>query len=145
MDGEAEGADRLDSVLGEVAATQTGGQVRREPAAGREVRRVVLLDHTDGRGQEHEVLVLEDDGTVRVLGHDRGERVSSYFGRGITSYEWMYVLPPERVGNLVAAMGGDTDDDVLDLLAGHYQRTQGRLSDLLRRPEVAAEFSNWHS
>jgi hypothetical protein len=88
---------------------------------------------------------LEDDGTVRVLGHDRGERVSHYFGRGITSYEWMYVVPPQRVGNLVGTLGGRDGDDVLDLLAGHYARTQGRMSDLLRRPEVAAEFSNWHS
>jgi len=75
MDGEAEGVDRLDAVLGEVAA-QTGGEVHRTPAVGREVRRVVLLDHTDERGEQHEVAVLEDDGRVRVLGHDRGERVS---------------------------------------------------------------------
>jgi hypothetical protein len=56
----------------------------------------------------------------------------------------MYVVPPGRVGNLVAAMGGG-DDDVLDLLARHDQRTQGRISGVLRRPEVGAEFSNWHS
>jgi hypothetical protein len=38
----------------------------------------------------------------------------------------------------VAAQAGGT------LLAGYYERTGGRIGDLLRRPEVAAEFSNWH-
>jgi hypothetical protein len=53
--------------------------------------------------------------------------------------------PARSVGNLLRAMGGGGDDDVLDLLAGYYERTQGRIGDLLRQPEVAAEFSNWHS
>jgi len=57
----------------------------------------------------------------------------------------MYVVPPERVGNLVETIGGGSDDDVLDLLARHYEHTGGRMSALLRQPEVAAEFSNWHS
>ena len=139
-----DGADPVDAALEEVAA-ETGTTVRRAPQAGREVRRAVLRDLRDELGSQSEVAVVEDDGTLRVLGHDQGVRVSVFFGSGITSYEWMYVVPPERVGNLVEAMGGGGDDDVLDLLAGHYQRTQGRIGDLLRPPEVAAEFSNWHS
>ena len=139
-----DGADPVDAALEEVPA-ETGATVRRAPQAGREVRRVVLRDLRDELGSQSEVAVVEDDGTLRVLGHDQGVRVSVFFGSGITSYEWMYVVPPERVGNLVEAMGGGGDDDVLDLLAGHYQRTHGRIGDLLRPPEVAAEFSNWHS
>jgi hypothetical protein len=139
-----DGLDPVDAALGEVAAG-TGGTVRRSPQAGREVRRVVLRDLWDELGSQSEVAVVEDDGTLRVLGHDQGARVSVFFGSGITSYEWTYVVPPELVGNLVETMGGGGDDDVLDLLAGHYQRTGGRIGDLMRRPEVAAEFSNWHS
>jgi hypothetical protein len=71
--------------------------------------------------------------------------VSTYFGRGITSYEWVYIAPPGRVGNLVGALGGGGDDDVLDLLAGYYERNHGRIGMLLRSGEVAAEFGNWHS
>jgi hypothetical protein len=58
---------------------------------------------------------------------------------------WVYVVPPGRVPSLVGALGGGGGDDVLDLLARYYQRTGGRIGDLLRSPEVAAEFSNWHS
>ena len=54
------------------------------------------------------------------------------------------MVPPGRVGDLVAAMGGG-DDDVLDLLARYFERNHGRIGMLLRSPAVAAEFSNWHS
>jgi hypothetical protein len=70
--------------------------------------------------------------------------VSTYFGPGTTSYEWVYVVPPSRVANLLRAMGDDGGGDVLALLAGYYERTQGRIGTLLRRPEVAAELDNWH-
>ena len=43
MDGGEEGVDRVEAVLGEVAA-QAGGTVRRGAQPGREVRRVVLVD-----------------------------------------------------------------------------------------------------
>jgi len=144
MDVGEEGVERVEAVLEEVAA-QAGGTVRRAPQPGREVRRVVLMDLVDKRGAMFEVAALEDDGTVRVSGHDRGARVSTYFGPGITSYEWVYIVPPGRVGNLVGALGGGGDDDVLDLLAGYHQRNHGRIGMLLRSREVAAEFANWHS
>jgi hypothetical protein len=84
MDGGEESVDRVEAVLGEVAA-QAGGTVPRGPQPGREVRRVVLVDQVDEWGTMSEVAILEDDGMVRVQGHDRGARVSQYFGRGITS------------------------------------------------------------
>jgi len=34
---------------------------------------------------------------------------------------------------------------VLALLAAHYQHTGGLLSDMLKSPEIAADFSNWRS
>jgi hypothetical protein len=144
MDSEAEDVERVDAVLGEVA-DETGGTVRRAPQAGREVRRVVLRDVRDDLGSQSEVAVVEDDGTLRVVGHDQGARVSVFFGSGITSCQWTYVVPAARVPNLVGVLGGGSDDDVLDLLAGYYERAQGTIGDLLRQPEVAAEFDSWHS
>ncbi|HJT99945.1 MAG TPA: hypothetical protein VJ966_01925, partial [Actinomycetes bacterium] len=92
MGDEADGVDRVEAVLGEAAA-EAGGTVRRELRAGREVRRVVLRDVHDELGSQSEVAVVEDDGTLRVLGHDQGARVSVFFGSGITSYAWAYVVP----------------------------------------------------
>jgi hypothetical protein len=34
---------------------------------------------------------------------------------------------------------------VLDALAGYYQQHGGRISQLLRGAEIAAEFDNWPS
>jgi hypothetical protein len=62
-----------------------------------------------------------------------------------STIEWVYVVPPGRVGDLVGALGGGGDDDVLDLLAGYYERNHGGVGMLLRSREVAAEFANWHS
>jgi hypothetical protein len=143
MDDEADGVERVDATLEEVTA-QTEAVLRRTPRPGQEVRRLVLRDSRDDQGSQYEVAVLEADGTLRVLGHDQGPRVSAAFGPAITSYEWVYAVPPSRVANLRRAMGGAGDDDVLGLLAASYHQSQGILSTLLRHPEVAAEFSNWH-
>ena len=57
----------------------------------------------------------------------------------------MYVIAPDRRASLVEALGGQPGDDVLALLVAYYQHHGGRLSPLLKRPEVGAQFSNWHS
>jgi hypothetical protein len=108
------------------------------------VRHVVLRDRRDDDGSQLEVAVLEIDGTLRISGHDKGPRVSGFFGAGITSYEWVHVVPAARVGRLVEALGGDHGGDVLALLAAYYGQHGGQLGPVLRRPEVGAEFSNWH-
>jgi hypothetical protein len=43
------------------------------------------------------------------------------------------------------ALGGQAGDDVLALLVADYQQHGGQLSLVLKRPEVGAQFSNWHS
>jgi hypothetical protein len=125
-------------------AERTGGTLHAYPRPGQPVRRVLLRDlHTD-RGTQYEVAALEADGTVRVTGADRGSGVSAVFGPDITSYEWVYVVAPDRVVGLLAALGGAPGDDVLARLAEYYEASPGRLSGLLRGPQVGAEFSNWH-
>lgn len=136
--------EQFDQMIADIAR-QTGGTVHIYPRPGRAIRRVVLWDSRDDRGTQFEVVQLEDDGTVRIIGHDQGPRVSEIFGEDITSYEWVYVIAPDKVAALVALLGGKPGDDALGLLAGYYERTVGRISDLLKRPEIAAEFSNWHS
>ncbi len=142
MDPEAR--DRLDQTMAAIAE-QTGAILHTYPRPGRAVRRVVLQDIHDGRGTMFEAAQMEDDGTLRVVGHDTGSRVSDVFGTGITSYEWVYVVPPGRVSALVQALGAEPGDGVLDALASYYQQHDGRLSELLRSPEIAAQFSTWHS
>ena len=126
-------------------AAQTGAVLHTYPRPGRPVRRVVLRDIRDDQGTQFEAAQMEDDGTLRVVGHDTGPGVSAVFGAAITSYEWVYVVPSGRVGALAQALGAEHDDDVLDALAGYYQQHGGRISQLLRSAEIAAEFDNWPS
>jgi tetratricopeptide (TPR) repeat protein len=141
-DPEANAADELTADLQAVASEQ-GGTLHVYPRPGRAIRRVVLRDQTDQRGSQYEDAVLEADGTLRVFGQDQGSGVSEVFGEDITSYDWVYVVAPDRIGNLVRALGGNSGDDVLALLAAYHQRTNGVISSLLKGAEVAAEFDSW--
>ena len=136
---------RLDETMAQIAH-QTGATLHIYHHPGRAARRVVLRDVRDDRGTQLEAAQLEDDGTLRVTGHHTGPGVSEFFGDAITSYDWAYVIAPDRVGTLFTLLGGgQAGDDVLDLLATYHDQHGGQMNDLLRGPQVAAAFSNWHS
>lgn len=139
---DPENRDKLDQAMAAIAA-QTGATLHTYPRPGRAVRRVILRDTRDDQGTQFEAAQMEDDGTVRVAGHDTGPGVSDVFGAAITSYEWVYVIPSGRVQALARALGAEPGDDVLDALARYYHQHGGRISQLLRNPEIAAEFDNW--
>jgi hypothetical protein len=140
---DPEARDKLDQTMAAIAQ-ETGAVLHTYPRPGHAVRRVVLRDIHDDRGTRFEAAQMEDDGTLRVFGHDTGPGVSDFFGTAITSYEWVYVVPSGRVQALLQALGAEQGDDVLDALASYYQQHGGRISQLLRSPEIAAEFGNWH-
>jgi hypothetical protein len=142
MDRETRG--ELDQTMAAIAA-QAGAVLHTYPRPGRAVQRFVLRDIRGDRGTQFEAAQLEDDGTLRVVGHDTGPGVSAVFGAAITSYEWVYVVPSSRIGALARALGAEHDDDVLDALAAYYRQHDGRISPLLRSAEIAAEFDNWPS
>jgi hypothetical protein len=126
-------------------APQTGATVHVYPRPGRVVRGVVLRDERDDRGSRRLDAALEQDGRLRITGHDQGPRVSAFFGAAITSYEWVYLVAPGRVPALIRLLGGHDGDDVLTLLATCHQRAGGQLGDLMNHPDVTAHFDNWHS
>jgi hypothetical protein len=80
-----------------------------------------------------------------VTGHHTGPGGGEFFGDAITSYDWAYVIAPDRVGALFNLPGGHAGDDVPGLLATYHDEHGGQINDLLRGPQVAAAFSNWHS
>jgi hypothetical protein len=90
---------RLDETMTQIAH-QSGATLHVYHHPGRAARRVVLRDTRDDRGSQFESAQLEDDGTLRVTGHHTGPGVSEFFGDAITSYDWAYVIAPNRVGTL---------------------------------------------
>ena len=135
---------RLDETMAQIAQ-QTGATLHVYHHPGRAARRVVLRDTRDDRGTQFEAAQLDDDGTLCVTGHHTGPGVSEFFGQAITCYDWAYVIASDRVGILFTVLGGQTGGDVLGLLATYHDQHGGQMNDLLRGPQVAATFSNWHS
>src|SRR5262249_23750888 len=107
---EMGGRGQLDSRMAEIAQA-TGAALPAHPPTGRAVRRVILRDISDDRGTRSEAAQIEDDGTLRIAGHDTGRRVSEFFGAPITSYEWVYVVRPERVSALHTGLAGEEGGD----------------------------------
>ena len=142
MDPESHGD--LDETMADIAR-QAGGSLHAYPRPGQAVRSIVLRDIHDDRGTQFEVAQIENDGTLRVMGHDTGPRVTEFFGDAITNYEWVYVIAPERIDALLRMLGADHSDDALAALAAYHQLNGGQISELLRGPEVAARFDNWPS
>ncbi len=136
--------DQLHQTLTQIAR-DTGATLHPYPRPGPAVRRVQLRDTRDARGTQLEAAQIEPDGTLRIVGHDQGPGVTEFFGTGITSYEWIYTVPPDRVASLTALAGGQPGDDPLETLAAYYHQSRGHISDLLANPQVAADFSNWPS
>jgi hypothetical protein len=130
--------------LQEVAG-QVGGTVHPYPVPRRPVRQLVLRELRTETDTQFETAILDDDGAVYVVGADRGTGVSAVFGEDIQSYEWVYVISPDRVPHLTQALGGPADDDVLALLKVYYDSVNGRLHAFLCGPEVGANFWTWHS
>jgi hypothetical protein len=135
---------RLDETMTQIAG-QTGATLHVYQHPGRAARRVVLRDARDDRGTQFEAAQLDDDGILRVTGRPTGPGVSEFFGDAITSYDWAYVIAPDRVGTLLTVLGAQDGDDLLDLLATYHDQHGGQMNDLLQSPQVAATFSNWHS
>ena len=136
---------RLDETMRQIAE-QTGATLHIYQHPGPAARRVILRDTRNERGTQFEAAQIDDDdGTLRVTGHHTGPGVSEFFGDAITSYDWAYVIAPDRVGTLFTLLGGRAGGDVLDLLATYHDQHGGQMNDLLRGPQVAATFSNWHS
>jgi hypothetical protein len=135
---------RLDETMRQIAE-QTGATLRIYQHPGPAARRVILRDTRNERGTQFEAAQIDDDGTLRVTGHPTGPGVSEFFGAAITSYDWAYVIAPDRVGILLTLLGGQGGDDVLDRLAAYHDQHGGQVNDLLRGSQVAAKFSNWHS
>jgi hypothetical protein len=112
------------------------------PRPGDAVRRVVVrnpLDHAATQDQD------ETDGTLRINGADTGPGASGVPGEASIAFDWVYVIAPDKVPGLVAALGGTAGDDVLALVAELDRRERGTVHTLLTRAAARATFSNWHS
>jgi len=136
--------DPIEDALRQVAES-VGATVHRYPSPRHPVRRRTLREYVRDEDTQFEEAVLDADGTVYVIGRDSGPLVSAVFGESVSTYEWVYVIPPDRVPDLRQVAGVAPDTDVLDAVARLYERVGGRLYHPLTGPPVGAAFDTWHS
>jgi len=70
---------------------------------------VTLRDLQDEEGSRHLCARLQNDGTLRIEGHDLGPGVARFFGAGMTEYEWVWLIKPPDVQTLSLALADEND------------------------------------
>lgn len=78
-------------------------------------RVVKLREGEDGR---HLTAYLDDFGHLHIDGEDFGPEIAAVTNRD--SYEWFQSIAPDDVPRLVALLGGQDGEDILDLLDREY-------------------------
>ncbi|TVQ28287.1 MAG: hypothetical protein EA370_16810 [Wenzhouxiangella sp.] len=100
---------------------------------------VNLRETSDEDGNRQLGASLKDDGTIVVHGHDLGPGVESFFGPGITEYEWALSIRPSGVRVLKMALACDAD--VLTALRDRFSGdAAANLQDFLDDNAVPYEF-----
>ena len=84
---------------------------------------------------------LSTSGDLSIEGHDIGSGVELFWGRGHTEYEWVITLRAAHVPTLVAALGGESGNDVLKLLSQRYSENPDCASQtFLKEHGIPIEF-----
>jgi hypothetical protein len=131
---------KIDELVKKVAES-TGGSLTKFPSRRASERSLVLSDTTDKRGHLTTSISIDDSGAFYFRGYDTGPIVSTFFG--CDYYEWVYTVPAERVPNLVAALEGNTSEDILELVKRKWDEGI-KVKDLLKSDAIKADFHNWH-
>ena len=107
-------------------------------------RRVVLRDERSGRDTRHLEAYLDASGALHIDGHDLGPATSPVSSDG--EYEWHRTIPASEVPRLLALLGGEPGDGILDVLADYYTgRSSYELERIISESDLRSEFSSWSS
>ena len=136
-----------DAILGllQKIAAEAGGSLIVFPSQRSDDRVVTLSEETDDdRGLTSVVTISTDStGTFRWRVVDSGPCVSRAWGEGVTTYEWVRTVPTENVSKLVLQLGGNADEDLLQLVKRRHDAGVD-VEAILKNPAVGAEFASWH-
>jgi hypothetical protein len=81
-------------------------------------RQVQLRNERNGPDSRHLWAYLDDEGNLHIDGQDLGPSTAPVSDDG--EYEWFKTIKQVDVAKVVALLGGEAGDDVLDLLESRY-------------------------
>lgn len=82
---------------------------------------ITLRDERAGKDTRHLWARVEASGDLVIEGQDLGPGVESFWGAGLSEYEWTITVRAPDVPKLIAALGGRDGDGVLSLLAARFR------------------------
>jgi hypothetical protein len=103
---------------------------------------VTLRYRRDADGLRRLEVTRRPDGGVVIEGQDLGAGVEAIYGAGLSEYEWAWVIGPDAVPAVVAALDGLEGDDPLRLLQAWYA-AHGRLDPGSRLREAGVPIEFW--
>jgi hypothetical protein len=114
-----------------------------DPTRAPQLTTVTLREQRNADGFRRLSVARRPDGGVFIEGHDLGAGVERAFGVGLSECEWAWVVAPDAVPALVAALGGREGDDPLRTLASWSAAHDGAdPGPQLRAAGVPLEFWN---
>ena len=92
---------------------------------------VVLRNEREGRDSRYLEAYLDDQGSLRIDGHDLGPATTVVSPDG--EYEWGRIVRAEHLPELLQLLGGKAGDDILELLERRWSGPRsGELEQVLR-------------
>jgi hypothetical protein len=104
------------------------------------VARVVLRSVRDGSGVRYLDVIRRPDGALEINGQDLGRGVEEAFGKGLTEYEWQWVIEPADVPAAISALGGQDGDDPLNLMVAWIEKHHTDPGNQVRDEGVPTRF-----
>lgn len=102
-------------------------------------RKVQLRQERDGADHRHLWAYVDDEGNLHIDGQDLGPGTAPVSDDG--EYEWFKTIKAKDVPKVVALLGGDAGDDVLELLEARYTGAGSyELEKRLRDSDIEIEF-----
>lgn len=105
-------------------------------------RNVTLRDERGGRDRRHLWAYLDDSGNLHVDGQDLGPGTAPVSSDG--EYEWFQTIAAADVPRAVELLGGNPDDNVLDLLSRDWTGARSyELERLLGESGIPIRRATW--
>ena len=105
---------------------------------GSEQREVSLRAEVDGPDSRYLWAYLDEDGNLHIDGQDLGPKTAPVSSDG--EYEWFQTIKKGDLPKLIALLGGEAVDDILDLLEQKWTGPKaGALEAVIRESGIEVE------
>ena len=112
------------------------------PAVDRPSRKVTLRAERSGSDYRHLEAYLDGEGRLHIDGQDLGPGTAIVSSDG--EYEWFETIAAADVPRVVALLGGQPGDDVLDLLERDFTGAGSHdFETRLRQSDIPVDISTW--